>query len=228
MRSSGASCGVIVADVARSCSGRIALAHHLEYRQLRGSCSRDPAVLLGRGDDLAAPSPTIVGAHHAPIEARRADTVGSGRTTQTDAAEPARRILPMISITKRRLVSLVSASAMIATMAVATPPAATLAAKASPSSQGRDPHGQAPQSHVTSHRVGRRVRLRHRCLLRARPDRNRDRRNYGAKHYGVVADGANVNVTGSKVHDIGDKPFSSRTRVQRHAVRPCHRLLQRR
>ncbi len=26
----------------------------------------------------------------------------------------------------------------------------------------------------------------------------------GAKYYGVVVDGANVNVTGSKVHDIGD------------------------
>ena len=30
----------------------------------------------------------------------------------------------------------------------------------------------------------------------------------GASHFGVVADGARVNVTGSKVHDIGDQPVS--------------------
>ena len=54
---------------------------------------------------------------------------GAAAPIQTAAAEPARRIVRhMISITKSRLARLASASALIATMAVATVPAAAMAA----------------------------------------------------------------------------------------------------
>ena len=89
--------------------------------------------------------------------------------------------------------------------------------------QGRDPHGHAPQSHGTRHRDDQRDRLRHRRLLRARPLRHRDRRHLrGEATTASSPMAANVNVTGSKVHDIGENP------LQRHAARQCHLLLQRR
>ena len=50
----------------------------------------------------------------------------------------------------------------------------------------------------------------------------------GASHFGVVANGAKVNVTGSTVHNIGDQLVSPHQPAVRDAARPCHLLYQRR
>ena len=95
----------------------------------------------------------------------------------------------MSLITKRRLASLASASALIATMAVAAAPAATLAA-----SLHRDRvHARRHQPHRRpdrrgGHRRARRDRLRHRCL---QPDAASPTLTSTAlSYYGVVVNGA--------------------------------------
>ena len=116
----------------------------------------------------------------------------------------------MSFITKRRLASMASASALIATMAVAA------AARCDPgggratrpgSSQGRRPsppstsirrHPSPGTIDATGYDIGVYFGPDHSGTVTADIS--------GAKYYGVVADGANVNVTGSKVHDIGDNP----------------------
>ena len=76
----------------------------------------------------------------------------------------------MTLITKRRLASLASASAIVATMAVAALPGATMAADAarpgSSATARTSPHASIPR-HPSPGRSTR--RLRHRRLLRARP-----------------------------------------------------------
>ena len=107
-------------------------------------------------------------------------------------------------------------SALVATMAVASLP-------------GCDPGGRVRPDRV--HPIGRHRPSRRRSSSRGTRHRDDQREGYdiavyygpghsgtvtadisGAKYYGVVADGAKVNVTGSKVHDIGDQPVDSPTR----------------
>ena len=105
-------------------------------------------------------------------------------------------------------------------MAVAALPAATLAADGDDRRrQGHDPHGHA--SSIPPHpSPGRSTRPATTSPSTSGPaTRHRDADISGATWYGVVANGANVNVTGSQIHDIGDEP------AQRHAARQCHLLL---
>ena len=138
----------------------------------------------------------------------------------------------MSLISKRRVASLASASALVATMAVTAAPAATLAAE-SGLTGFTDRDGTTltakiidPVAPVTGtitadgYDIGVYYSPGHSGTVTADIS--------GAKYYGVVADGAKVNVTGSKVHDIGDQPSRRHQPAVRHAARPCHRLHQRR
>ena len=116
----------------------------------------------------------------------------------------------MTLISKRRLASLVSASASIATVAVAAAPAATFAARRH-SLSGSWPARSCtslPPSHGTVTGDDRRDRLRHRCL-HGPGHAVTDADISGANYYGVVVNGVrSVNVTSSQIHDIGENPFN--------------------
>ena len=113
----------------------------------------------------------------------------------------------MSFITKRRLASLASASAIIATMAVAAAPAcghggavhpdrvqsATASTSPPPRSAGRSPG----RLDATGCDIGV-----------YNPTSVSGADIHGARYYGVVVNGATVNMTNSKVHDIGDSPFN--------------------
>ncbi len=129
----------------------------------------------------------------------------------------------MSFITKRRLTSLVSASAIVATLTVAAAPAATMAAEGdtvvvkgmtltamhlNPTAPVTGPINASGFDIAVYFGPG------HSGTVTADIS--------GAKYYGVVADGAQVNVTGSQVHHIGDNPFNGVAARQRHL------LLQRR
>ena len=75
-----------------------------------------------------------------------------------------RRTQLSIFITKRRLVGLISASAVIGSMAVAALPGATFAASCTPTGFVRDGSTSPPPGSAARSPVGRRDRLRHRRL----------------------------------------------------------------
>ena len=110
-----------------------------------------------------------------------------------------------ISITKSRLISLASASAFIGTMAMAALPASAMAAACTPTGfirDGIDLTAAQIDGTVTGEldATG--------CDIGAyNPTRVTNANIHGARYYGVVVNGGNVNTTGSKVHQIGEQPF---------------------
>src|SRR5262245_36800505 len=117
----------------------------------------------------------------------------------------------MSLISKRRLASLATASALVATLAVAAAPGAAFAADGQTEFMDRDGNvltakiidPAAPVTapvDATGYDIGVYFSPGHTGTVTADIS--------GAKYYGVVADGAKVNVTGSKVHHIGDQPVS--------------------
>jgi hypothetical protein len=112
-----------------------------------------------------------------------------------------------ISITRRRLAGLASISGVIATVAVAALPASTLAAETGGSVVVRGTTLTAKYIDRTDlpanvDATGFDIAVYFSPGKSATVDAN----IHGAKYYGVVADGANVTVTGSQIHDIGDQP----------------------
>jgi hypothetical protein len=109
-------------------------------------------------------------------------------------------------ITKRRLIGLASASAMIATMAVASAPTAALATGCTATGFSRD------GINLTAARVGGTVTGdidATGCDIGAyNPLSVTNADIHGARYYGVVVNGKAVSTTGSKVHDIGEQPFN--------------------
>jgi hypothetical protein len=117
----------------------------------------------------------------------------------------------MISITKGRLAGLASASALVATIAVASVPGATLAADADHLTGFKDRDGTTLTAKIvnpTAPVTGTITADGYDIAVYYGPGTTGTVTAdiSGAKYYGVVADGAKVNVTGSKVHDIGDQP----------------------
>ena len=112
-------------------------------------------------------------------------------------------------ITKGRLISMASASAMIATMAVATAPTAALAAGGE-SVAVRGETLTALIVNPTQPVTGTINADGYDVAVYFGPGHSGtvDANISGAKWYGVVADRANVTVTGSQVHNIGDSPLS--------------------
>ena len=112
-----------------------------------------------------------------------------------------------IFTTKRRLASLVSASALIGTMAVAAVPASAMAAclRTRPGSSATGstspPPRSAGPSPVQLDATG--------CDIGVyNPTSVANADIHGARYFGVVVNGgANVNTTNSKVHQIGENPF---------------------
>ncbi len=118
-----------------------------------------------------------------------------------------------IFITKRRLFSLVSASAVVGTMAVAALPASTMAAApfCTPTGFIRD------GIDLTAAQIGGSVTGGldgAGCDIGVyNPARVANADIHGARYYGVVVNGKyNVNTTNSKVHQIGDSPFDGMQR----------------
>jgi hypothetical protein len=111
----------------------------------------------------------------------------------------------MIFFTSRRLVSIASASALIATMAVATVPAAAMAASCHPTTFSREGHT------LTAAQIGGTVTGAldaTGCDIGAyNPTRVTNADIHGARFFGVVVNGTSVNTTNSKVHQIGETPF---------------------
>jgi hypothetical protein len=113
----------------------------------------------------------------------------------------------MISSTKRRLVSLASASAIVATMSVATTPAATFAADGD-TVVVKGTTLRAMYINPTAPVTGTINADGYDVAVYFGPGHSGtvDADISGATWYGVVADGANVTVTGSQIHDIGENP----------------------
>jgi hypothetical protein len=116
----------------------------------------------------------------------------------------------MSFITKRRLASLVPASAILATAVVATAPGATLAAETcQPTGFVRD------GINLTAARMGGTVTGTVNAagcniavyIDATHPGSVTNADISGTDYYGVVVNGVAANVTGSKVHRIGDSPF---------------------
>ena len=119
----------------------------------------------------------------------------------------------MSFISARRLASLATGSALVATMAVAAAPGVTFAAGPGPTGFSDRNDGPltayiinptAPVTgpiDATGYDIAVYFGPGHSGTVTADIS--------GASHFGVVADGAKVNVTGSKVHGIGDQPFNS-------------------
>ncbi len=109
--------------------------------------------------------------------------------------------------TKRRLVSLVSASAIVGTMAVAAVPAFAMAASpCTPTGFFRD------GTELTAAKIGVPVTGSldaTGCDIGAyNPTKVANADIHGARYYGVVVNGGTkVNTTNSKVHQIGETPF---------------------
>jgi nitrous oxidase accessory protein NosD len=114
-----------------------------------------------------------------------------------------------ISITKRRLVSLASTAGVIATMAVAAMPTATLAA-ADNTVVVRGTSLTAKYVNPTEPVTGNINATGFDIAVYYGPGHTGkvDANIYGATWYGVVADRANVTVTGSQIHAIGDNPLN--------------------
>jgi Right handed beta helix region len=110
-----------------------------------------------------------------------------------------------IFITKRRLVGLISASAVIGSMAVAALPGATFAASCTATGFVRD------GIDLTAARMGGSVTGAvdaTGCDIGVyNPTRVSNADIHGARYYGVVVNGKAVNTTNSKIHQIGEKPF---------------------
>jgi hypothetical protein len=109
-------------------------------------------------------------------------------------------------ITKRRLFSLVSASAIVGSMAVAALPASTMAASdCHPTPFVRD------GITLTAARIGVAVSGAvdaTGCDIGAyNPTSVTNADIHDARYFGVVVDGIKVNTTNSKVHQIGENPF---------------------
>src|SRR6476469_446877 len=108
--------------------------------------------------------------------------------------------------TTRRLVSMASASAIIATMAVAIVPTAAMAASCHPTTFSRDGNT------LTAAQIGGTVSGSldaTGCDIGAyNPTRVTNADIHGARFYGIVVNGQTVNTTGSRVHQIGESPFN--------------------
>ena len=114
-------------------------------------------------------------------------------------------------ITKRRLFSLVSASAFVGSMAVAALPASTMAASCLPTPFVRD------GITLTAAKIGGSVTGAldaTGCDIGAyNPTKVANADIHGARFYGVVVNGARkVDTTNSKVHQIGETPFDGMQR----------------
>jgi hypothetical protein len=112
-----------------------------------------------------------------------------------------------IFITKRRLVSLVSASAFVGTMALAALPASTMAA-----SNCTETGFVRDGINLTARKIGVAVTGSldaTGCDIGVfNPTSVNKADIHGARYYGVVVSGnTKVNTTNSKVHQIGEKPF---------------------
>jgi hypothetical protein len=115
-----------------------------------------------------------------------------------------------IFTSKRRLVGLISASAVIGSMAVAALPGATFAASCTPTGFVRD------GIDLTAARIGKAITGpvdATGCDIAVyNPTSVSNADIHGARYYGVVVDGKAVNTTNSKVHQIGDSPFDGMQR----------------
>jgi hypothetical protein len=111
----------------------------------------------------------------------------------------------MISITKRRVASLVSASALVATMAVAAAPTAALAADCLPTGFSRD------GINLTAAQIGGTVTGpldATGCNIGVyNPDTVSGATIFGANYFGVVVNGKAANVTNSTIRNIGEDPL---------------------
>jgi hypothetical protein len=113
----------------------------------------------------------------------------------------------MSFITKRRLAGMASASALIATVAVAALPGATLAA---------DPHATGffrDGRELTAYQVGGvvtgNVDATGYDIAVYNPTSVSNADIHGATYYGVVVNGlTSVNTTNSKIHEIGESPLN--------------------
>ena len=110
----------------------------------------------------------------------------------------------MSFITKARLVSLVSASAIVGTMAMAAVPASAMAAACTTTGfvrDGIDLTAAQKGGSVTGELDATGCDI---GVYNPTGVTNAD--IHGARYYGVVVNGGNVNTTGSKVHQIGEQP----------------------
>jgi len=112
----------------------------------------------------------------------------------------------MISITKGRLASLASASALVAAMAVAAVPATAMAATCTPTGFVRD------GIDLTAAQIGGTVTGpldATDCNIGVyNPTSVSGATIFGADCYGVVVDGVRANVANSTVRNIGEDPFN--------------------
>jgi len=111
----------------------------------------------------------------------------------------------MISITKGRLASLASASALVAAMAVVAVPATAMAATCTPTDFVRD------GIHLTAAQIGGTVTGpldATDCNIGVyNPTSVSGATIFGADYFGVVVNGMSANVTNSTVRNIGEDPF---------------------
>jgi hypothetical protein len=114
----------------------------------------------------------------------------------------------MSFITKRRLASVASASTLVATMAVASLPGATLAAEPTSGPTGFFRDGKE----LTAKQIGGvatgNVDATGYDIAVYNPTSVTNADIHGATYYGVVVNGTTVDTTNSKVHEIGDHPLS--------------------
>ena len=113
----------------------------------------------------------------------------------------------MSFITKARLVSLVSASAIVGTMAVAAVPASAMAASPACTATGFSRDGIDLTAAAIGGSVTGELDATGCDIGVYNPTSVTNADIHGARYYGVVVNGGNVNTTGSKVHQIGEQPF---------------------
>ena len=115
-------------------------------------------------------------------------------------------------ISKRRLYGLVSASALVGTMAVAALPMSAMAASPDCTPTGFMRDG----INLTAAQIGGTVTGgldATGCDIAVyKPTGVTNADIHGARYYGVVVDGRVVNTTGSRIHNIGDSPFDGMQR----------------
>lgn len=118
----------------------------------------------------------------------------------------------VISATKRRLVSLASATAVLATMAVVSVPGAMAASLPDCTPTGFIRDG----IDLTAAQVGGAVYGEldaTGCDIGVyKPTQVTNANIHGARYYGVVVSGRTVNTTNSRIHHIGDSPFDGMQR----------------